>query len=348
MTARPLRPVWAEVDLGALAHNVRLCAGSAPPARLCAVVKADGYGHGAVAVARAALGAGADWLAVALVEEGVALRDAGIDAPVLLLSEPPPDALADAVAAGLVPTLYTLEGVAAAAAAARGRPAPLRVHVKVDTGMHRVGADVDLVPELVATLVRTPALHLEGLWTHLAVADERTPDAVAFTNHQLQLFEDVRADLARAGVVADMVHAANSAGAIAHPASRLDLVRCGIALYGEAPSAALEPLLEDDGDEGRGGGLRPVLSLRARVSLVRDLDAGERLSYGRVTPLRRATGWPRSPSGTPTACGGSSSPGAVRCSSEDGGAPWPAPSRWTRSSSTAGPAQPWPSVTRWS
>jgi len=138
------RRAWAEVDLGAIRHNASLLSNLVAPAGLCAVVKAGGYGHGSVAVARAALEGGASWLAVALVEEGAVLRGHEIDAPVLLLSEPPVDAMDDVVALRLTPTLYTEQGVEAAAkaVASAGAP-PLRVHVKVDTGMHRVGASPD-------------------------------------------------------------------------------------------------------------------------------------------------------------------------------------------------------------
>jgi alanine racemase len=259
------RPAWAEVDLDAIRHNVRVLRELSAPAELCAVVKADGYGHGAVAVARAALEGGASWLAVALVEEGVALRAAAIEAPVLVLSEPPADALGDVVAHRLVPTLYTAKGVEAAAGAAGTGILP--VHVKVDTGMHRVGATADVAVALARAVADAPSLELQGFWTHLAVADE--PDN-EYTAGQLQRFEDARRRLADAGVVPELVHAANSAGAIAHPAARFDLVRCGIAIYGEAPSTEV----------GAAIGLRPALSLKAGVSYVKPLAAGERVSYG--------------------------------------------------------------------
>ena len=263
------RPAWAEVDLDAVAANVAFLVDRCTPAVVCAVVKADGYGHGAVAVARAALGAGATWLAVALVEEGVALRDAGVDGPVLLLSEPPVDAMDVVAAARLTPTLYTEAGVAAAAAAVGTRRAPMAVHLKVDTGMHRVGADPVDAPALAKAVRAAPGLRLEGLWTHLAVADE--PDQDGFTADQLARFEEVRDALAADGSVPGLLHAANSAGALAHPAARYDMVRCGIAVYGYSPRPAVAGPLD----------LHPALSLRARVSLVRTLDQGERLSYGR-------------------------------------------------------------------
>ena len=265
-----LRPVWAEVDLGAVRHNVRALAALAAPARLCAVVKAGGYGHGAVEVARAALDGGASWLAVALVEEGAELRDAGIDAPVLLLSEPPPAAMADVVGLRLTPTVYTAEGVAAAAIAAGGTGAPLAVHVKVDTGMHRVGAARADAVKLALTVEERPELTLEGLWTHFAVADD--PDD-AFTALQDERFVAVLDELAGLGVRPTLAHACNSAGLLAHPEARHDLVRCGLAVYGVAPSPALEARAER-------ADLRPALSLKARVSLVKEVDAGEGVSYG--------------------------------------------------------------------
>lgn len=259
------RPAWAEVDLDAVRHNAAVLVSLVAPAAVCAVVKADGYGHGAVPVARAALEGGATWLAVALVEEGVALREAGVDAPVLVLSEPPSAALAEVVDRRLTPTIYTLKGVEAAAGAASG--APLPVHVKVDTGMHRVGASPDEAIAVARAVTDAPTLLLEGFWTHLAVADE--PDN-AYTAAQLERFEAARGRLATAGIEPALLHAANSAGAIAHRAARYDLVRCGIALYGQPPSGAV----------GGDIGLRPVLSLKARVSHVKPLAAFERVSYG--------------------------------------------------------------------
>jgi alanine racemase len=275
------RPAWAEVDLDALAHNVALMRRVAAPAEVWAVVKADGYGHGAETVAFGALEAGAAGLAVALVEEGVALRSAGVRAPILVLSEAPAAAVEPAVAAGLTPTVYSSEGIdlVAAAVAAVGRGGG--VHLKIDTGMHRVGADPGEVPRLGAALGSRPDLRLEGAWTHLAVADGGSDEDRSFTELQLRRFDRGLELLATEGVVPQLRHAANSAGAINHPASRHDLVRCGIALYGAQPSAATAAAFE----AAAGDSLRPVLSLHARVAAVRELDAGERPSYGRRRPL---------------------------------------------------------------
>lgn len=286
------RRAWAEVDLDAIRHNAGLLAALAAPAALCVVVKADAYGHGMVPVAQAAIEAGATWLAVAVVEEGADLRAAGVTAPVLLLSEPPPEAMAAALSARLTPTLYTRAGVEAAAAAAAAGRSRVGVHLKVDTGMHRVGAGPEEAVAVARAIVGSRSLRLSGLWTHLAVADD--PDQDDFTALQLERFEGVRDRLSSAGIRPDLLHAANSAGTITHPASRYELVRCGIAVYGHPPSQALEGAVE----------LRPALSLRARVSLVKEVGPGERLSYGRryattgptavaTVPLGYADGVPR-------------------------------------------------------
>lgn len=275
-----LRQAWAEIHLDAIEANAALLARLVAPAELCAVVKAWGYGHGPVEAAEAALAGGATWLAVALVEEGRRLRSAGVAAPILLLSEPPPEAMGEVVASALTPTLYTPVGVAAlveAAEAAGGQA--VAVHVKVDTGMHRVGADPHGAVALCRGIAAEASLELEGLYTHFAVADE---PAAAETAAQLALFLDTAGRLADDGITPRLLHAANSAGALLHPASRLDLVRCGIALYGLAPAASLidrEPCRQ----------LRPALRLAAQVSYVKVVGAGERLSYGLHYRLARAS-----------------------------------------------------------
>jgi alanine racemase len=281
------------VDLDAVAANAAAMLELADGATLCAVVKADGYGHGSVGVARAALAGGATWLAVALVEEGRVLRDAGIEVPILVLSEPPPDAMAEALDAELTPTLYTLDGVASAARAVAARPgtAPWAVHLKIDTGMHRVGAHPADALEVARRIVDSPGLVLGGTFTHLAVADE---PARPETDEQLDRFEQVLADLDAAGIDTGVRHAANSAGALAHPRARFDMVRVGIALYGIAPAPEL-------GDEVV---LRPAMSLHAEVTMVKQLVAGDGVSYGlrhvfdrpatvAIVPLGYADGVPR-------------------------------------------------------
>ena len=194
------RPAWAEIDLAAVAHNAGVLARLVAPAELCAVVKAHGYGHGGPAVAHAALAGGAARLAVALVDEGVELREHGVTAPVLLLSECDPGAAATALAYGLTPTLYSAEGIEAFSAAATGAGRPVDVHVKVDTGMHRVGAAPEDLADIAAAVVRRPLLGLEGVWTHLPVADGEQQEDRAFTERQLDLFDRLVGDLAAAGI----------------------------------------------------------------------------------------------------------------------------------------------------
>ncbi len=281
---RGFRPAWAEVNLDALRHNARVLATIGAPGALCAVVKANAYGHGALSAARQALAAGAAGVAVALVEEGVELRQGGVSGPILVLSEPPPDAVEAAVAAGLTLTLDTPGGVARAGEAARMLGTRLQVHVKVDTGMHRVGAHPEAAPALAALVAADPALALEGLWTHLTVADGGSAEDRAFTEAQLARFAQVAEAVRAAGGRPTLLHAANSAGAIAWPAARLDMVRCGIALYGYAPGAVVATAFEALGAPA----LRPVLSLKARVVAVRDLEAGARPSYGRLRALATA------------------------------------------------------------
>jgi alanine racemase len=277
------RPAWADIDLDAVRHNAGVLRTLIGPAALCAVVKADGYGHGDVPVARAALEGGATWLAVALVEEGVTLRQAGVGAPILLLSEPPVEGMAEAVARDLVPTVYTASGIAALGRmAAESDLAPVAVHLKVDTGMHRVGADPDDAVALADAIAADPRLELGAVWTHLAVADGEDPDDRDFTALQLERFDGVVAALATAGHRPPLIHVANTAGTIGSAASRHDLVRCGLAVYGLTPTPALATALAD----ATGGlRLRPVLSLHSQVTYVRDLAAGQRPSYGRRRPL---------------------------------------------------------------
>jgi alanine racemase len=268
------RPAWAEVDLDAVRHNAAVLAEVVSPAGLCAVVKAGGYGHGSPEVARAALAGGATWLAVALVEEGLELRGAGlVDVPVLVLSQPSPAGMAEVVAGGLTPTIYTRAGLDALVDAV-GRwgagGGPFSVQVKVDTGMHRVGAAPADAVDLAVAVTRRPELRLTGFWTHLAVSDELDNP---YTAQQLAAYDAAVADLRTRGADPGLVHAANSGGALWHPGGRYDLVRCGLALYGLAPAADL--VGRSPGDR-----LRPVMSLKARVSHVKVVAAGERLSYG--------------------------------------------------------------------
>ncbi|WP_370326884.1 alanine racemase [Euzebya sp.] len=258
------RPVWAEIDLDAIRHNAGVLRHHAGGVDLMAVVKADGYGHGAVPVARAALEGGATWLGVALVEEGEELRDAGITAPILVLSEPPPAAAGALLHAGLTPTVYTHVFTQALIAAAGDRV--VDVHLKIDTGMHRVGLPEPAWDEAFAHLAASPRLRVAGLWSHLAVGD--VPDA-GYTRAQAERFADGVRRARAAGLAPDLLHLANSGGTTLTPDVHLDLVRPGIALYGNEAAPGI--LLDE---------LRPAMALRSRLTFVKPLAAGESVSYG--------------------------------------------------------------------
>ena len=258
------RPTVVEVDLDAVRDNVRKLL----PARaeLLAVVKADGYGHGDAAAARAALEAGASWLGVATVEEGLGLRDRGISAPILGLSEFPPGSEKEALAAGLTPSVYTAEGLVGAAEAAGAIGRRVDVHLKVDTGMHRVGVWPPAAAVAFARRILEAGLVLQGLLTHFADSEQDREG----TLEQLRRLLEVRDSLAREGIEPELMHAANSAATIALPETHLDMVRPGAAVYGLDPGEGLGPAFA----------LRPALAWRSAVTMVKRLPAGERVSYG--------------------------------------------------------------------
>ena len=286
------RPTRAEIDLAALRHNLRVVRQRVGDGvQVCAVVKADAYGHGAVRVARTLCGAGIDMLGVALVEEGLALREAGLVEPILVMGLAPEDDLADALAADLA---LTVDGAATAeaidrAAAAQGTTAA--VHLKIDTGMNRLGVRAEEAARAAAEVDALPHLGLAGVYTHLACADE--PDD-PFTPAQLATFGEALEAMRGVGVAPPLVHAANSAGLFARPAARFGMVRSGLALYGVGPSEA-----------ARAADLVPVMTLKTRVATVKQVRAGEGVSYGQrwraeresrigVLPVGYADGYPRS------------------------------------------------------
>jgi alanine racemase len=268
------RWAWAEIDHDAIRNNVEVLRRAVSPSAVWAVVKADGYGHGAIDVARTALAAGAEGLCVALADEGVELRVAGIDAPILLLSEQPLTEITSIGEHRLTPTVYTPAYVEALAALDIDG---LDVHLKIDTGMHRVGVAPEDAPALAELVIRhAPRLRLAGVATHLASADDITDPA---TSEQLATFDAALAALPTNPVTA-VIHAANSAGALAHPAARYSFVRTGIAMYGISPGHGVDHLCRE---------LRPAMSLRSRVSYLKRVTAGSRISYGLRHTFTRST-----------------------------------------------------------
>ncbi len=293
------RPAWAEISASAIAHNVRALKEVMGDTLLCAVVKANAYGHGAQLAAKAALDGGADTLAVAIVDEGIELRGSGISAPILLLAEIPPETIPDALSHSLTLTIGSLEGAKAAVASAERLGGLHRVHVKVDTGMHRMGVDPAALDEVVDILEASPVIDLEGIYTHFSVADGSSADDRSFTRAQIDRFDEVVVALAARGVAPRVLHAANSAGALGYPEARRTMVRIGLALYGYLPEGWLSSALEEKGLR-----LETALTLRAQVVAVRRVEAGERPSYGRrralehpatiaTVPFGYADGYPR-------------------------------------------------------
>ncbi len=248
---------------------------------LCGVVKANGYGHGAVPVARTLLDAGAESLAVATVDEGRELRDAGLDVPILLLAEIPETSIGEALENSLTLTIGSLEGARAAVRAGEIVGGVHPVHLKVDTGMHRMGVAPETVGAAFDILLASRSLDVEGIYTHLSVADGDSQEDRRFTRSQIDALETVLGELAPARRPR-VVHLANSAGAIGYPEARRDLARVGLALYGYLPAAWLGDVLVEHGVS-----LTPALTLRAKVVATRRVKAGERPSYGRRRALER-------------------------------------------------------------
>lgn len=267
------RWAWAEVHTGLIQHNVAIIAERVAPAQIWAVVKANAYGHGAVPVAQAALAAGATGLCVAIVDEGVALRRAGITAPILVLSEQPAELAEFIVGYQLTPTITTSRGAAVIGNLAAQQQRTVPVHIKIDTGMHRVGVAPEELRQLVSYMGSQPSLTIEGVYTHFAVADEPSHPANAA---QLEKFNAVIADLASLGINPPLIHAANSAAALANPDARFNMVRLGIAMYGLRPGPGVADFC---------AGLIPAMALKGRVSAVRWVKAGEGVSYGLRKPL---------------------------------------------------------------
>jgi len=274
------RPTYAEVDLGAIEHNLSVVRRKAPGCKVLAVVKADAYGHGAVEVSWRLVKSGVDMLGVALLREAAELRGAGITLPIMLLGGVFPEQARDVVGLGLTPVVYTssLARALSEAAVAQGKTVP--VHFKVDTGMGRLGQAPDEVVKLVEEVDGLPGLYPEGLMTHLADVES---EGGAFAERQVGLFKGLIGFLAEKGISLPLVHAAGSAALAAYTPAVFNLVRPGLMLYGCNPVDTVK------GKEG----LRPAMSVRTKVMYVKDMEAGEPIGYDRTyytaAPSRIAT-----------------------------------------------------------
>ncbi len=269
-------PVWAEINLAAVAHNIKaLKALTKPGTKFMAVVKANGYGHGAEEVARVALENGAEWLAVARAEEGIELRQRGIGAPILVFGLVSGEMIRKALDNNLVLTIYNQESARAVAdaALALGKNAP--VHLKVDTGMGRLGyfLNEQSIKEI-KEITRIPGLEPLGIYTHFAAADAGDK---SYARLQLQRFQEGLQAFSEHGINFPLRHAANSAALIDMPAAHFDMVRPGVAIYGLYPSSEV--------DQSRVA-LKPAMTLKTKVTQVKEVNAGFSVSYGctYVTP----------------------------------------------------------------
>jgi alanine racemase len=294
---RPERPTWLEIDLSAIGNNTRLIKSLVGPnVKVLISLKADAYGHGALKVARTALHNGASTLGVATVSEATPLREAGITAPILVFGYVPLWQMREAVRLGVTVTLYSGEAAQALSRAALALGKTVNVHVKIDTGMGRLGMRAEQLDEII-TLIRTikslPGLVLEGLYTHFAMADAADQ---TYTQMQLQRLHTILYHLEQQGLRPPIVHAANSAATLALPETHFDMVRPGIAIYGLHPSS--EVRLPD--------GFRPALSFKTQVAQVKLVPAGEGIGYGctyiterptrvAVLPVGYADGFRRAP-----------------------------------------------------
>jgi len=271
----PYRPTWATIDLDRLSANLAVIRERVGRRPILAVVKANAYGHGAVEIARALEREGVSFFGVALPEEGVELRVAGIRSPVLLLggfAAPQAELL---LAHDLTPAVYRRDQIDALKAAATRRGARIGVHLKVDTGMGRLGVPAEEVPAFAALLAAAPQLRVDGVFSHLAVADVPSDP---FTRLQIDRMERSVQALRAHGFDPPQVHLANSAAIMDHPPAWLTLVRPGIVLYGYPPSRDVTPLP-----------VRPVLALSSRIIYIKDIPAGDSCGYGRTWRARQAS-----------------------------------------------------------
>lgn len=272
---------WIAISRSALRHNFLalkglLAEGSAAPPQLIAVIKANAYGHGAVETARIFQEAGADFFAVTTATEALELREAGVTGRILVFLPPLPDHIKDMLAAGLDITVCDAEGLAALVQTAQAQGKTAAVHLKVDTGMGRLGALPPQALDLAERLHGTPGIAFAGIYTHFARAldgDERG------TRRQFGVFQKVLADLEQKGIIPGLRHCANSAATVRFPDMRLDAVRPGTILYGQYPSASVPRALD----------LRETWRMHARVVAVREVPAGSALGYGGEFVTRRAT-----------------------------------------------------------
>jgi len=268
-----MRATRAIIHLENLQYNIAQIRKIIPSGtRLCIPVKADAYGHGALRTAIAAIRAGISYLAVATVQEGIDLREAGIVAPILSLSLPIPEEIRTIIEYELTPLVVDEDFIADLGKEARLQGKTVPVHLKIDTGMGRIGCSPEEAVPLAKRIAREKNLVLEGVATHLSVSDSVKPDDIAYTRAQLELFAQACGAIRAEGIDPGIVHAANSGAVLLHPDSCLDMVRPGILVYGYPPDECLAGSID----------LRPVMELETQIVAIKKVDAGSAVSYGRI------------------------------------------------------------------
>lgn len=263
-----LYSTWAEIDLGAISDNIRHCC-KRTGTQIMAVVKANAYGHGLAPIAQESMRSGASWLGMARPDETLELRRAGLNGPILLLGYTPPGQYAEVIANRVSLTVWDFEQIRAASAAATTVGEPARIHIKVDSGMSRLGVQTEDALELIRAASTTSNIILEGVFTHFAKADEADPAPTDIQEHR---FHELLQALDAAGLRPPLIHASNSAAGLTRPSASFNLVRAGIAIYGMHPSAECQLPPE----------FRPALAWKATLSQVKSLPPGRGVSYGHV------------------------------------------------------------------
>lgn len=269
-----LKRTWANVDLDALEHNYKAIRAHIPDGcRFMGVMKADAYGHGAVPVSRTLAELGTEYLAVSNLEEAVQIRRGGIRVPILILGYTPPVYAENMIYLDLTQEIHSLEYAKALNDSLNGTNFILNVHLKIDTGMTRLGFQMeeDGVDQLLET-AKLPHLHVEGVFTHFSVSDSKKETDVAYTKAQYQCFRETLQALDAAGIKPELRHCCNSGGTLLYPEYAMDMVRPGISLYGAPPSADAADILD----------LKPVMSLQTTVSQLKEIPAETAVSYGRT------------------------------------------------------------------
>jgi len=267
-----MRATRAMIRLDFLKENIALVR-EKTKTRICMPVKADAYGHGVLPVAKTALEAGVEYLAVATVREGEELREGGINAPVLLFSIPLPDEIDSLIAADLQPLAGDDEYIDALEDHARKLEKKLPLHLKIDTGMGRIGCSAEDAPRLAARVAKSKHLALAGTATHLAVSDSLKTEDIAYTKKQLEIFRSAAENIRAAGINPGILHAANTGAVTFHNDGWFDMVRPGILLYGYAP----------EGQDGKPAlAVKPLMELSSSLSFIKTVKKGESVSYGRI------------------------------------------------------------------